>query len=395
MNRGGETLKNTLTISRYLAVLTVGISSFAFADVNLLANESTASSDMARKSSQENSLQSHASQNVSSSFGRLSRVYGLIVDENDSIYALDSMQSVIFKINRYGLKRIFSGTPAESGYRDGPLGIAKFNRPEAIAMDEYGNIFIADGNNRVIRKISSDGLVSTVAGCPHEAGDADGGPQQARINLALGLAISENRSIYFIDFDTVRVLHKNGEIKTIAGSPLPRRSPDVPVDTETDGPGHAVRFNILGGVAISANGNIFVTDSGDSTLRMISPNGTVTTIAGKAMNFGSADGEGRDARFYIPAGIAVDASDNVFVADSGNHTVRKITPEGLVSTFAGDPRESATRDGVGVQARFMVPRGLAFDKYHNLYVADIGCSCLRKIAPNGAVSTIEFSTVSN
>ena len=387
-------MKSKKPIGRCFAVLAVGISSLVFANVNLLAYESTASSGMARNISPDSSLQSPASQNVSSSFGKHSKLYGLVVDSNDNIYVVDSTQSTIFKISKSGSRSVYSGSPKVPGYRDGPSEVARFNLPDAISIDAKDNIYVADSGNRIIRKISSDGLVSTVAGVPQEAGDADGGPQQAKIDYVRGLAIAVNCSVYFIDFDTVRVLNGNGEIHTVAGSPLARRNPYVPVDSEIDGPGHAVRFNRPAGIAITAGGDLYVTDRSDATIRKISAEGVVTTVAGKAMNFGNADGKGSAARFDIPTGIMADESGNLFVADSRNHTVRKISPEGLVSTFAGDSRESATRDGVGKQARFIAPHGLAFDKHHNLYVSDIGCSCIRKIAPDAAVSTVEFSDMS-
>lgn len=155
-----------------------------------------------------------------------------------------------------------------------------------------------------------------------------------------------------------------------------------------DGAGANARFYSPQDVAVDSAGNVFVTDEGNHTIRKISPAGIVTTFAGRAGEPGSADGTGEAARFDSPQGIAIDASDNLYVADTGNHTIRKITPAGVVTTFAGLARVTGNVDGATGNARFNRPRGIASDPSNILFVTDAGNSAVRKITPGGIVSTL-------
>jgi sugar lactone lactonase YvrE len=148
------------------------------------------------------------------------------------------------------------------------------------------------------------------------------------------------------------------------------------------------RFNAPKGLARDAGGNLYVVDSGNSTIRKITPAGTVTTIAGTAGSSGSADGTGGAARFNSPSNVAVDAAGNVYVADSGNQTVRKITPAGVVTTLAGTAGMRGDADGVGAAARFNQPWGIAVDAAGNVYVADTQNYLIRKITRTGTVTTL-------
>jgi len=141
-------------------------------------------------------------------------------------------------------------------------------------------------------------------------------------------------------------------------------------------------------MATDGAGNVYVTESPNHTIRKITPAGMVTTLAGSAGQRGSADGVGADARFYYPQGIAVDTAGNVYVGDSANHTIRKITPAGVVSTLAGAPGQSGSADGAGTDARFNNPAGVATDYAGNLFVTDNGNFIVRMITPTGVVKTL-------
>ena len=162
-------------------------------------------------------------------------------------------------------------------------------------------------------------------------------------------------------------------ISTFAGVPI----------GSSDGTGSAARLYNPYAVAVDSSGNVFVADTGNNIIRKVTPAGVVTTLAGTAGLYGNADGTGSAARFDIVEGIAVDGSDNVFVADTLNSTIRKITPGGVVTTFAGTPGVIGSADGTGSAALFNNPSGVATDGAGNVYVADSNNFTIRKITPAG------------
>jgi len=155
-----------------------------------------------------------------------------------------------------------------------------------------------------------------------------------------------------------------------------------------DGTGSAARFNQPSGVAVDGAGNVLVADSGNNTIRKITPAGVVTTLAGTAGSLGSVDGTGAAARFASPSGVAVDGAGNVFVADNLYSTIRKITPTGVVTTLAGTAGSYGSADGTGAAARFYSPTGVSVDKAGNVFVADTGNNAIRKISTSAAVTTV-------
>jgi sugar lactone lactonase YvrE len=155
-----------------------------------------------------------------------------------------------------------------------------------------------------------------------------------------------------------------------------------------DGPGTTAKFSLPAGLAVDSNGNVFVSDTGNSIIRKITPTGVVTTFAGSIGTSGTADGTGSAARFFVPRGLAFDAVGNLYVADTGNHTIRVITPAGVVSTVAGLGGVSGSADGTGSAARFDQPSSVAVDASGNVYVADHRNARIRKITPGGIVTKL-------
>ena len=162
-----------------------------------------------------------------------------------------------------------------------------------------------------------------------------------------------------------------GTVTTFAGG----------VSGSTDGTGADARFKRPQGVAVDGDGNVYVADSENYTIRKITPAGVVTTLAGTAGSQGSADGTGADARFYHPVGVAVDGDGNLYVTEDYNHTIRKITPAGEVTTLVGAATESGFSDGRGPLARLYAPYGVAVDGGGNVYVADYANHAIRKVTP--------------
>jgi sugar lactone lactonase YvrE len=259
---------------------------------------------------------------------------------------------------------------------------AFFPFPVAVAVDTAGNFFVADSASDTVQKISAAGQVTAFAGATNQTGSADGTGEAARFNDPSGLAVDSAGTVSIADTAnaTLRRATASGVVTTLAGSATDRGN--------TDAIGAAARFTAPVGLAQDAQGNLFVADSQNHTIRRVTTAGAVTTLAGTAGTAGSADGAAATARFNNPIGVAVDASGNVYVADTTNHTLRKITSTGTVSTLAGLPGVSGFTNGTGPDALFNRPGGLALDSAGNLYVADTGNSCLRQVSPAGVVTTL-------
>ena len=220
----------------------------------------------------------------------------------------------------------FAGTASNRGNRDGTGSSAWFGSPTGISTDSAGNLYIADAYTDTIRKITSAGVVTTVAGTSTTRGDADG-------------------------------------------------------------TGAAALFNYPTGATVDSAGNIYVADAYNDTIRKITPAGVVSTLAGSAGISGAVDGTGIYGLFSQPVGVAVDASGNVYVADTVNCTIRKVSPPGVVTTVAGIAGIAGLRDGAGTNALFNQPRGVMLDGSGGLYVADTGNAAIRRVAADSTVST--------
>ena len=280
-----------------------------------------------------------------------------------------------------------AGSPGAWGNVDGIGVAARFNGPGGVAVDGSGNVFVADCANQTIRKVTSAGVVSTFAGRAGSSGNADGTGSNAQFYNPKGLAVDSAGNIYVADTGnyTIRKITPAGVVSTFAGRAGSYGS--------TDGTGSNARFWDPSGVAVDGAGNVYVADTRNCTIRKIAPAGVVSTFAGLAGNGSSFDGTGSNARFWDPSGVAVDGAGNVYVADTSNHTIRKITPTGVVSTlagfaFAGVAGNDGSADGAGSNAQFYYPSGVALDSAGNVYVADKGNCTIRKITPTGVVNTL-------
>lgn len=267
---------------------------------------------------------------------------------------------------------LIAGQPGNAGSADGASAEARFQSPGGIAVDTNGNIYVADTGNNTIRKIVRDGSVSTLAGLAGKPGREDGSGSAARFLAPMGIAVDHAGNVYVAEFasDTVRKITPDGLVTTLAGS---AGNPGT-----ADGEGDNAHFRNPWSVAVDSTGNVFVADKSNFAIREITPTGRVSTFAGNPGVPGSTDGPGKYARFSEPEGIAVGEMGSIFVADTGNNTIREITPFGLVSTLAGKAGKSGDVDGKSNEARFSNIQAVAAGKSGALYVLD--GDNIRKIA---------------
>ncbi len=316
---------------------------------------------------------------------------GVAVDESGTVFVTDGDNSTIRKITPAGVVTTFAGTAGHLGTvgyvgtADGIGTAAEFSRPHGITVDASGNLFVTDANKGTVRKITTTAVVTTLAGLPAIGTYADGIGTDAQFSHPTRPAIDNNGNVYVADMDNhiIRKITANGVVTTLAGT---QGSTGF-----TDGTGTSARFTYPSGVAVDTNGNVFVADSNNHLIRKITASGVVTTLAGATgigSSAGYADGTGAAARFNYPSSVGVDANGNVYVADTRNQVVRKITADGMVTTVAGTAGNSGNVDGVGAAARFADPVDIAVDKSGTLFVSDYYNATIRKITPDGAVTTL-------
>ena len=311
--------------------------------------------------------------------------FGLAVDAGGNLYIADAGNNVIRKMDATGLVSTFAGVGGVKGSANGLDSIATFNKPFGVATDAAGNVYVADAGNNQIRMIgAATGMVTAFAGTGI-AGASDVA-DSVSFNSPLGVAVDGTGNVYVADYENnlVRKITQAGIVSTLAGSGA--KGADDGLDT-------AATFNLPEALVVDKAGNVYVVDNGNDLIRKVTPTGQVSTFAGSGQP-GRSDGSGAAASFNSPFGIAIDANGNLYVADSGNNLVRKITPDGAVTTIAGSGSRGAN-DGAGTAASFNTPAGIAVDKSGNIYVADENNNLIRKITQAGAVTTISKIHINN
>jgi DNA-binding beta-propeller fold protein YncE len=304
---------------------------------------------------------------------------GLAFDIGGNLYVSDWVNHRIRKIAPNGTVTTVAGGGASGrlgGLVDGPRNEARFFGPEGLAVDGQGNIYVADTLNNRIRRISSGGMVTTIAGSGQGTihgydGDLVDGPAQfARFNDPSDVAVDDAGVLYVTDRlnHVIRQIPPDGQVSTFAGTGRPG---------SVDGVGQAASFELPNRIAIDGDGNLYVTegrflDFGERTygfrVRKITPDAQVSTLAGTGEP-GYRDGPALSAEFDVPIGIDVDPAGNAYVVDCGAHRIRRIGPDGLVSTLAGTGVAGYT-DGPATEAEFWYPTDIAVGPDGRLYIAD-------------------------
>ncbi len=304
---------------------------------------------------------------------------GCAVDAVGNVYVSDRVGQTLRKISAAGVVSTLAGTPDVAGSDNGTGRAAKFNQPSGSAVDAAGNVYLADIGSHTVRKVTHLGVVSTFVGTPGVAGKADGVGADAQFVNPVSVAIDSAGTLYVADYSnhTIRAITPAGVVSTLAGTPGVRGS--------ANGTGANAQFSNPDGIAVDANGNVYVADESNHTIRKVTPAGVVTTIAGTPGVTGNADGSGAAAKFYVPSSVAVDAAGNVYVSDFGNNAIRKVTLAGDVTTFAGALGRAQVD---GAQAGFAQPHNVCADGLGNLFVAEYEGNTVRKITPDGITTTL-------
>lgn len=307
---------------------------------------------------------------------------GIAIDASNNLYVSEEYGHTIRKITPAGVVTTLAGGAGTSGHHNATGTAARFNRPVGLAVGPGGTVYVADTGNHVIRKVTPDGVVTALAGLAGNHGSADGSGTLARFSSPGGLAVDEDGYVYVADTGNhlIRVITPGGSVSTLAG--------DAGKPGTIDAAGTAARFWMPTGIVVDADGELHVTDQGSHVIRKITPAGVVSRLAGLHAPTGSTDGSGLGARFSFPSGVASDSEGNVFVADRANWVIRKISPAGAVTTLAGTAGLQGSLDGSGPDARFSDPIAVAVDASGNVYVADHGAHTIRKITSLGVVTTL-------
>ncbi|MBI2505665.1 MAG: Ig-like domain-containing protein [Candidatus Latescibacteria bacterium] len=305
------------------------------------------------------------------------------VDAQGSLFIADRDNHRLRKVDNAGIISTVAGngTPGFSG-DGGPATAAQLNGPFAVAVGVQGNLFLADAGNHRIRKVDNAGIISTVAG----GSVGDGLPAtEAQLFLPLVVSVDGQGNFYIADFANhrIRKVDSAGIISTVAGNGTGGFSGDGRTATE-------VQLNLPSGVSVDGQGNLFIADRDNHRIRKVDPFGIISTVVGNGTSGFSGDGgEATQAQLNAPVEVVVDAQGNLFIADRGNHRIRKVSSWGTISTVAGEGTAGFSGDGgLATEAQLSLPSGVAVDGQGNLFIADLDNHRIRKVDSTGIISTV-------
>jgi len=347
-----------------------------------------------------NGLKSFSGDGSAAKAAQMNAPAGMTFDPAGNLYIADSGNNRVRMISPSGTITTVAGTGAPGFSGDfGPATAAQLNQPSSVALDSSGNLYIADTANNRVRVVLTDGIIRTLAGNGNAAFAGDGGPAElASLHGPRGVAVDSSGNVFIADTLSLRVREVvvgSSIIQTLAGNGLATFAGD-------GGPAFNAALNQPSSVALDAAGNIYFTDELNLRVRKISTDGTISTVAGSyvpplfgnglvgiIIPAGAGDGgPATQANLLTPKGVAVDNNGNIYIADSGENRVRKVTPDVNITTLAGNGTCCYSGDGgIATVAQLNIPLGLAIDVSGNLYVTDSGNNAIREItpAPKGSV----------
>ena len=314
----------------------------------------------------------------------LNNPYGVAVDLKGNVYIADYGNLAVRKVALDGTISPVAGRGF--ALTDGGLAVNAFVGPVGVAVDAAGNLYIADLLDARIAKVDAGGVITTIAGNDTIGYSGDGGPAaSAQLNYPQAVAVDNIGIIYIADggVSRIRRIGPDGIISTVAGNGQFRTGGD-------GGPATSAALYLPTGAAVDSKGNFYTVEPFRNRVRKVAPDGTIAPIAGAAIpgDFSGDGGPAIDAHLNEPYGVAVDAADNIYITDGVNARIRKITPDGIINTIAGTGDIDTNGDGgPATQAAIEDPRYIAFDQAGDLYFSD-GTNRVRKITPAGIISTV-------
>ena len=318
---------------------------------------------------------------------RLASPYGVAVDGSGNVYIADRRNHRIRRVDRSGTITTVAGT-GERGFGGdgGPAVAARLNEPTRVALDTSGALYIADRGNHRIRRVDGLGIVTTVAGNGEIGFSGDGGPAvEARLKLPQGMAVDGSGALYIADTwnRRIRRVDASGTITTVAGSGGRGYGGD-------GGPAVRTSLNVPAGVAVDGLGNLYIAESEQNRVLRVDTSGIITTMAGNGeIGFSGDGGPAVEAWLNTPLGVTVDEAGNVYIADWGNHRIRRVDGSGIITTIAGTGERGFSGDGgPAVEASLWHPEGVTVDGGGNLYIADWGNHRIRRVDGSGVITTI-------
>jgi trimeric autotransporter adhesin len=310
---------------------------------------------------------------------QLNNPYGLAVDTVGNLYIADAGSDRIRKVTPAGMISTVAGNGTQGFSGDGgPATSAQLFNPFGIAVDTAGNLYFADMNNNRIRKVTTEGIISTVAGNGTYGFDGDGGPAtSAELGFPFGVAVDTAGNLYVADKgnNCIRAVTPAGVIGTVAGNGNQGFSGDGGLAT-------SAQLNEPYSVAVDTTGNLYIADYYNQRIREVTPAGMIRTVAGNGSN--GDGGPATSAWLYYPSGVAVDAAGNLYIA---NGSIRKVTPDGMIGTVAGGGTNGLGDGGPATSAQLSA-NSVAVDTAGNLYIADNGNYRIHKVTPAGVISTV-------